>query len=760
MIKKNKTLEQSKKRQSQRGQIAIFMLLIFQILFVLFAMTLNIALTVHDKINLQNSVDLAALYGAKKQAEVLNAMAHINYQMRQNYKLLAWRYRILGSVAQENGVAANGVAWCPRPDGGTYAGYLCTRPHPHTTCAGNAYPPGYCDSNFTVCMSVDLWKRGIKPGEQNLCENQREKIERIQDVQIIFPAPWNFHAQRRQVQLRDNLEQDCPTESLINWLMTQLFLSQFRLDQKDRKLMIYAIYNATFKNPGDPKDLDGNSIKEGVEKTLLKNLTYTNRENFNSSHTEFETFSSPKENQALETLLKPVHIFPILEYLHFEGGGGSNGACSNTQPKFSIHPKPNVSSPNSVSNKLNDFISDWSGSLFIFNRGHSPTQRYLGQLTVGYEKKQDLTVYYGVSVKLPHKSFHQLFSPFQGSNPSNTLELKASAFAKPFGGRIGWPIGPPGARDKILEYQTLDRIRNTGANPWGLKPNYSHFPGDQWGLIRKEAHQRYYLIKKEKWVGAPINNPFNIVNYMNLTNRDPLADNNLGTTNGATIADSGQRNFSLKMMELLAVAPDVFDILNYSIFNNYMDTYFPKICRLISTSGQDCNPDQAVPIKNSLTPGYTLPSPLNGQIRGDFGYPHSYIDWNQRDVKNPSPLIPFFFFPTDTIKHRATSPPLGGTHASIHTPPWIIKDPAHLLTGFVPTAHPDRYNDFNAAGPEIFMRCYKPTRKDQQTDHIPYGCAEGGRSGYSVKLVSCDIINSLSSPTQKPTSLNQSYCQP
>src|SRR5687767_7386007 len=82
---------------NETGQMALFIALIFQVLFVLFAMVINIGLIVHDKINLQNSVDLAAYYAASKQAESMNMIAHINYQMRQDYKLLAWRFRVLGS---------------------------------------------------------------------------------------------------------------------------------------------------------------------------------------------------------------------------------------------------------------------------------------------------------------------------------------------------------------------------------------------------------------------------------------------------------------------------------------------------------------------------------------------------------------------------------------------------------------------------------------------------------------------------------------
>ena len=67
--------------RSERGQTSIFVALIFQVLFVLFAMALNIGMVVHDKINLQNSVDLAAYYAAQKQAEWLNVIAHTNYQI-------------------------------------------------------------------------------------------------------------------------------------------------------------------------------------------------------------------------------------------------------------------------------------------------------------------------------------------------------------------------------------------------------------------------------------------------------------------------------------------------------------------------------------------------------------------------------------------------------------------------------------------------------------------------------------------------------
>ena len=80
------------------GQMTVFVALIFQVLFVFFAMAINIGLVIHDKINLQNSVDLGAYYGAQKMAEILNVMGHINFQIRQDYKLLAYRMRVIGGM--------------------------------------------------------------------------------------------------------------------------------------------------------------------------------------------------------------------------------------------------------------------------------------------------------------------------------------------------------------------------------------------------------------------------------------------------------------------------------------------------------------------------------------------------------------------------------------------------------------------------------------------------------------------------------------
>ena len=722
--------------KASQGQIAVFLLLAFQFLFILFAATLNVALIVHDKINLQNSADLAAFYGAKKQAEVLNAIAHINYQMRQNYKLLAWRYRILGSLAQPEGLGRTDEAWCPKPkqntSPGSYYLYNCTDPyHGGSSCPTGPYH-GYCDSNFTLCFSADLWVRGIHDNlgsQNNLCTNQRTSIPEPEPVEDLagFFIPLVSQAIDMQAALSQKVDRTCKGESVINWLMGQIFLSQFRLDQKDRKMMIHALYNATLKKD---QDLDGNSIKEGVKRTFEKNLTWVNRQNMASA--DFEIFNSLKDED-IENFLKAIYIYPVLEYLHFYSGGGV--LCSDVgEHKYSYYIPVSFPSDD-VTNKYINYITQWM-SLFKQNQytGSPSQEQFISPLTLGYEKNRDFRVYYGVSVALPHSSVHQLFSPFPSTD---SLKLKASAFAKPFGGRIG----PPWDKDPLLQNQ-IAAVRTAGSgtplHPWVLKPNYSRFPGDDWGLIHKEAHGQYYFLKQEEWLDRGPN-PFSINNYSNLTDHDPLA------------SSGGNPFFVLRMMELMAVAPDIYDVMNYSFFNNYMTTYFPKICQRIGEGG-NCG---------KINPSNLVNAPaLEGFIRGDFGHPHSsdYAGKNKLRRKHHSSLVPFFFTQNSLELQETSHPGIRGHHAATVLPPYLIKDPAHFLTGFMPTTQKTRYavNAYKTPDPKTFMKCYKTTKENL---HVPSGCAVGGRSGYSVKLVSCDVIHSLPSDTSKPPGFPDGYCQ-
>ena len=352
--------------KNSKGQMAIFFVLIFQILFILFAMTINVALVTHDKINLQNSLDLAAIYGAKKQAEVLNAMAHINYQMRQNYKLLAWRYRILGSMANpRDGNHPEG--WCPGSSNRSLK--PCdTRGKPQ--CNNSIYPNNYCDRAYSICVNAPIWAWGKNASDY--CQNNNIKVPRIPDLKVLTSGipglGFNDVLARRVKESRLAIANTCSSQSDLSWLMTQVFLSHFRLDQKDRKIMMQAIYDKTLKQG---RDLDGNLINGGAEKVFKKNLTHNNLKNYNQP-----VFFNSLENKSFREFLNPLNLFSFLQYMHLEG------TCSGST---FLHTKRKQAT---ISSDFANFYKAYENLFNLNEKIYSTPNDYIGTLTLGYEKNQ------------------------------------------------------------------------------------------------------------------------------------------------------------------------------------------------------------------------------------------------------------------------------------------------------------------------------------------------------------------------------------
>ncbi len=723
--------------KNSKGQMAIFFVFIFQILFILFAMTLNVALVVHDKINLQNSLDLATLYGAKKQAEVLNAIAHINYQMRQNYKLLAWRYRILGGMAQKyEGHSPDPNAWCP----GSAGVSIECKAEPPDNCSDSIYG-NYCDIAFSVCINAAIWNRGVGQNghsSDSYCKNNEVSIPRIPTYPPTASfLPWNASAAAQTEAAARAIEGICNSESGLSWLMTNLILSHFRLDQKDRKIMIETLYNKTLKVG---KDLDGYSISKGAEKVFRKNLNYTNKKNYNPP-----TFYNSLKERDFSEFLEPLHIFPILQFMKFEASCG--GKIQNLIDG-GIDSRDAFSSNTTIQSFVNAHKN-----LFYFNTGPAP-EPDLGKLSLGYKKKDNLILYYGMKASFSYRGVPPLFTPLENTK---LPPLRASSFAKPFGGRIG-----PGKDEDLLLKHQIDLGTATDANRtqlqiYNLQPNYSRYPGDEWGLIDKTLHKdgthKAFLIKTALLrhngdihqitdAVASIRTPFDISFFDHLNTGkapDPLA-----------VADGNDPAFGLvRLMELMAVFPDVFDITHYSISNNYMEVYFPKICKLIGENKKICDPL----IREKIARSGEYP----GYIRGDFGYPYSkdYLELNLATTKIANSFVPFFYAknsnPVDINRSPLT---MAYSNKNIRYP-YLVKDPSHFLTSWAPTTQLDRYESYSF--PErMFAKCYSHTSHSsrRQLKPIPSGCERGGRSGYSIKTISCDLVSTLD---PQPDNLSE-YC--
>ena len=788
--------------KNAKGQIAIFVVLVFQVLFILFAMTINIGLVVHDKINFQNSLDLAVYYGAKKQAEVLNAMAHINYQMRQNWKLLAWRYRILGTLGQDHGhpqTEGPKNYWCPQNEissGGSnsqnnYCDGRGGTPNHQSFCnaamgRSSSLSPriydGYCDAKYFICISNKLWQRGIRNAStQNICEKYEVHIQPITPLNIVAPFMAEAQIAFRGVQnLMPLAAGNCRMESVLNWFMAQMFLTHFRLDQKDRKVMMANIYDKTLK---EGKDLDGEDIFKGAKNVFSKNLSSANKKGAGPDPyglVEFNSFG----DEEFKIIFEYLNVWPILHYLKTDGSDySSSSGCKDAKirPHYKYGPddwrddvKPALSG-----HPLEQHINRRVEHLFNQNMGNGyvteeePNNPLKG-LTMGFLKNENKILYYGLKANIRYKS--NIFSLGLTS-----INFKASAFAKAFGGQFGpqknesdpfIPLLEGGAYHSSQKKNKAPSPNNlANVNSFILQPNYSRWPGDKWGLIDYNLHanssRTNFLNKHHSYDKQQV---YTYAAFPHLILWDGPVDDPLARPpeNPQNPSNAVNPYNFMRMMELMAIYPDLYDLANYSIVGNYHQTYFKKICKLLT--GGDCLPNSRKQIPLPGFPAY---------IRGDFGWPETdnYIAKNLREQGTELSLAPYFLkgngvlikaniidLPPQRGNNRL--PPLiGQTSASRNTHaltqgnifyPWLAQDlPDHLLSSWYPTTNENRYGNYTEAdtiNPPPALKCFVPALEGKP---VPSACAKGGRSGYSVKLISCETVKNFSGDTKKPPNINE-----
>jgi hypothetical protein len=642
MICVNRRLGFFNLRPRQRGQMAIFIALIFQVLFVLFAMAINVALIVHDKINLQNAVDLAAYYAAQRQAEMLNVIAHQNYQIRQSFKLLAWRYRALGSSGP---IDANAHPWRD--------GSMAEVQH--------QILPSICVTHATNWSQVDR--------QESLCREPLTYIPPMPIVPMIFPSGLNAFVAAFSVRMASVAANSCDRLGSYNWWFGMAILQAFREDQRNRKQVIYAVANnlSAGKN-GDFIDLDGNSVHEGAAKTFDKNLTFSNSQ----SLVDFKIMNS-LEGKPREEWLNEVKIVPTVIYVDPQPGAG----CVGTNRIVNLLPQRG--GRQAIIDLQATALDAWRDKDFLIGTDY--------QYSIGVEKNPWYMAYVGVQAQTAPR---QIFFPF-----GDAVQLTARAFAKPFGGRIGpwygsrWPQSAKKSTGPLTD--PLLPPLGEGFSPDPLQnqrrlPNYSRFPGDKLGLMSKLAINGVpargetvpFYAYQNIWVSMGPGQPNDPMAYVA---GDPLPP-------------------KMRFFELAAIAPDLFDATYYSIDPNFGTNYLPRLKAIASRIG--------VP---STTP-----------VRGDLGQNPAYNNGG---------------FSVDhqiNIHKVANSPvPLQDSQAF-----FFIRDKMNLLTGW--TTGEILY-DYDSFPLDRFGKClitddgFKPEYK------VPGSCAaRGGRTGYSVRLVSRDYL--------------------
>lgn len=648
-------MRRKESKQNQRGQMAIFIALIFQILFVFFAMAINIGLVVNDKVNLQNAVDLAAYYAAQRQAEMLNVIAHTNYQIRQSWKLLNWRYYVLGTMGNEG-------SYVHPAHGGNY---------PRV----DSPPPWFPVSRTPVlCITQRRnWFFGGSDGSDNPCKSENFYVPNIPSVPNLAPFnPINalFSGFVRSTQ--KSIMNSCQGYAGVNWYYAASIYAAYLKDQQSRKELIRGLAINLAKDPKEMRDLDGDLVYEGAQKTFVKNLTFPNSSGSKNAP-QIEIYNS-LEGLSPSKWLSEMDVYFTMYYQELTG---SSSSCGSVIKPIYILPDPAAVS------KLQAFTGDKDGAsvqelLGIASMGRAVKPGDSFRMSIGIEKNPWILAYVGVKAKTKPR---QLFFPF-----GEPVEFEARAFAQPFGGRVGPWFGRSWAREADSSggdalQLSPPKLKADGSSDSNevkdLIPMYSKYPGDKMGLRSVLAQSS---LVDQKGIRA------NIYDYSDLNRgfgegmvNDILAYNESNTSN--------IRNF-----EIAAVAPDLFDITYYSIQPNFADRYLTRL------------------VNNRTALGI-----------GGGAFPRGDIGSRLRDSISVQ----------DQIR-------MANIDAKIQAPDafWYVRDKTHLLTSWV---HSDTYGEYFEFPKGRFGNCDSDDEKVKLK--APGACLDGGgRAGYSVKIISPEIL--------------------
>lgn len=728
LLKSNKSLITGNK-----GQVALFVALIFQVLFLFFAMIVNVGLVVHHKINLQSSADMAAYYGAMKQAELLNTIGHINYQMRQSWKLLAWRYRVLGSAGDDS-----------------------RHPYQYRTKSINPNMDlEYSDdkkANFTrppFCITYEPFDQVVVPRGESTCKETLSteiagKMIRLFQAPPVIAGFIGMASATRAI--TENMKRSafdrCKDIGPYNYLILGNFMLSYQIDQNARRTTIARISKDMSQRKSDFNDIDGNSVKDGALETFKRNLTEANKD---SSGLKFELYNGLAHpgcgvNPVGNTLEYPApwlsenRIFPSIYYLDL--------ACNNNT--FNFVPKHyEVELPSQLDSMNNEKSMPWAFLNHITSPEMNERIKYIAtylnlysdnyRFILGYEKNPWCQAYVGVKASSSPKI------PFAPSN----LTFTAKAFAKPFGGRIGpwyyktWNKGSPDSSGSIKDRtDNMVPLKIKDVNTLKSDPelygselrvaNYSKYIGDEFGLRswRSLAHFARALMSLStktdyrsilnptsatdmKIVSAEIDAPrLGDWSHVALTpdlnpEKDILAWNSLN-----------DKASGMRMLEIAGIAPDQFDLAYYSIEPNFYDNYYNRlkngIFKRIGLDESYLRPDLGARIGNQALEGFSV----KDQIK------------TVSDITKP--VIDF--------KEKLT---------------YVVLNPVHLLTSWTNKTlfnyeeAPDGYFG-ECQSPRISKSNYADPQSDssflKKGESVPGECVTGGRTGYSVKLISRDLL--------------------
>ena len=705
----------SEKVNNRRGQIALFVALIFQVLFLFFAMVINVGLLVHHKIHLQNSVDLAAYYGAMRQAEGMNVIAHTNYQIRQSYKLLTWRYRMLGSAGEMK----------EHP-------YKKSVPHRlEGSTEDIVNETNIAQKNFqeapAFCIAYVPFKE--MPPNENTCKDMANRsgisVFRAPPLIATFQSFTSTIIGASEA-WRDSLFQRCELFGSYNYYMLGKFVVAYNFDQAERMYLISLLSQGLSFKQNDFYDIDGQLASVGIANTLKKNLTSANNNSdltysvYNSLGADGCNASTGGDDQPAQWL-SPIKIYPGFSYIDTECNKGTS-RIETVSKELTGNLKDKSTAPN-YWEKMSFQGDIQKIAQFIGYRSNlNDTYNY----SLGVEKNPWCMAYVGVSAtakpKIP-------FSPF------GAVTLKARSFYKPFGGKVGpwykegWSRGSKFSNngdkmDKLVPPRVSDvsQLGSVNSDPKELAvraTNHSRFVGDKFGLKTLKMlgyYGRAIFELNDGWksMSANPNGSYSGDTTLYQKSQAPSYGDwdalpfgfTKGNGAGDILAWDKPNNAPSKMrnLELLAVLPDTFDMAYYLIEPDFYRNYFGRL-----NKGFLAGPGK------SFTGNGNVLRPDIGYHKGFKQGQYNYEEWS---IKDQYAAIKDSGMP-DVVGKEFT---------------FLSEDWRHLLTGWTAKSLTDY-----SLNTDFLGRCADTEDPSPPTSG---NCVVGGSTGYAVKMVSSSYLKS------------------
>lgn len=782
--------------KNYQGQVAIFVALIFQVVFILFALMINVGLLVHHKINLQQSTDLAAYYGAMKQAEMLNVVSHVNFQIRQAYKLLTWRYRILGTFGMQN------------QSGGTPIEYpighnLATKTLFYNTASDGFTCPnglGPADIPFMCLGHYGFKDYNSPPGTlETFCKANCSHfnglpttLPQLSTGAVGGAGVWdlfeigNFNSAIDSANM--NLDKACKSTGPTTLAQLAKFYASYIQDVHNKMLFMKMLMVNMSAEEKEQLDIEGNKVIDGVKNTFRNNLTEANNSSLDKDNI-FETYNSlsPANGgecsyRSVTNVRKPegdpsVALFAeinfgFIQYFILKCTQAASNGDRNFQAQ-SIYDLANIPKLDpDLHAQIKSLIS-----LATADRIQEIMAQNNSDHTIGIEKNPWCGVYYGV------KATSTPVIPFL---PISKVTLHASAFAQPFGGSVGpraykeWV--PTSNRSDATGGATTQTDRNlpiqnllaSGTTFSTLKDNikillnYSNYVGDAKGLADTKVVATYHDMLLSRTVandsqppvssnktveptrGTDSSKPTNWPSYSEWNNL--VADMSKPEYDPLAQGENGQNSF-MRDIEISVVAPNQFETTYYSIEPDFYNVYVKD---KLEKSIEKLKSQAGITAKLYIPKDFGDSTPTNSNSPRVSGTPAHFSVRNQLAVvqhviraassNSPPTLANYSFSSSHASGMSAISssyfnyiPFLPGSLLTSWTMKDLVSDDYAVVTQDdtkMPFGQCLDEEIHGRDGYESIAGQSDPRGGSDKLPPAPGNCITGGRTGYSVKIVS------------------------